>query len=103
MFVNALVDVDGPPGVLAPADEVLAGMHPAVREWFLTRFPDGPTEPQVLGWPRVAAGEDTLIAAPTGSGKTLAGFLMAIDALYHLATAGEPVEGTTQVVYVSPL
>ncbi len=78
-------------------------MHPAVREWFLTRFPEGPTEPQVLGWPHVAAGEDTLIAAPTGSGKTLAGFLMAIDALYRAAESGEQVEGATQVVYVSPL
>ncbi|MDQ6617755.1 MAG: DEAD/DEAH box helicase [Actinomycetota bacterium] len=109
MFAPPLVDEDGPPGPPRPpgqdglADQVLAGMHPAVREWFLTRFPDGPTEPQVLGWPRVAAGEDTLIAAPTGSGKTLAGFLMAIDALYRAAEAGEEVEGTTQVVYVSPL
>jgi ATP-dependent helicase Lhr and Lhr-like helicase len=86
-----------------PGDAVVAGMHPAVREWFLARFPEGPTEPQALGWPRVAAGEDTLIAAPTGSGKTLAGFLMAIDALYRAAEAGEEVEGQTQVVYVSPL
>jgi len=84
-------------------DPVLAAMHPAVREWFLSRFPEGPTEPQRLGWPHVVAGEDTLIAAPTGSGKTLAGFLMGIDALYRAADSGEPVEGVTQVVYVSPL
>src|SRR5207237_8032958 len=43
------------------------------------------------------------IAAPTGSGKTLAGFLVCIDALYRAAERGESVEGTTQVVYVSPL
>ncbi|MDQ1427799.1 MAG: ATP-dependent helicase Lhr and Lhr-like helicase, partial [Acidimicrobiaceae bacterium] len=86
-----------------PGDEVLYAMHPAVRAWFSNRFPEGPTEPQLLGWPRVAAGEDTLIAAPTGSGKTLAGFLMGIDALYRAAAAGEEVEGATQVVYVSPL
>ena len=51
----------------------LAGFHPAVAEWFRRRFPDGPTAPQAEGWPHIAAGHDTLIAAPTGSGKTLAG------------------------------
>src|ERR1700674_5216804 len=84
-------------------DGVLAGFHPAVREWFLGRFPEGPMSAQALGWPRVAAGEDTLIAAPTGSGKTLAGFLVCIDELYRSAERGESVEGATQVVYVSPL
>src|SRR6516165_2890848 len=82
---------------------VLEGFHPAVREWFLGRFPEGPTLAQELGWPRVAAGEDTLIAAPTGSGKTLAGFLVCIDQLYRAAERGDGVEGRTQVVYVSPL
>ncbi len=81
----------------------LAGFHPAVKEWFQGRFPDGPTEAQTLGWARVTAGEDTLIAAPTGSGKTLAGFLVCIDTLYRAAERGEAVEGATQVVYVSPL
>jgi ATP-dependent Lhr-like helicase len=78
-------------------------LHPAVRAWFERRFPDGPTPAQELGWPHVAARESTLIAAPTGSGKTLAGFLIAIDELYLAAARGEPVEGITQVVYVSPL
>ena len=78
-------------------------LHPAVRAWFERRFPDGPTPAQAEGWPHVAAREATLIAAPTGSGKTLAGFLIAIDELYRAAAAGEPVEGITQVVYVSPL
>jgi ATP-dependent helicase Lhr and Lhr-like helicase len=81
----------------------VADFHPAVREWFLGRFPAGPTEAQTLGWPRVAAGEDTLIAAPTGSGKTLAGFLVCIDELYRAAERGQRVEAATQVVYVSPL
>jgi ATP-dependent Lhr-like helicase len=85
------------------APGVLAGFHPAVRAWFLGRFPEGPTVAQELGWPEVAAGRDTLIAAPTGSGKTLAGFLVCIDDLYRAAERGEPVEGRTQVVYVSPL
>jgi ATP-dependent Lhr-like helicase len=78
-------------------------LHPAVRAWFKDRFPEGPTAAQSGGWPHIAAGEHTLIAAPTGSGKTLAGFLVCIDALYRAADRGEEVEGATQVVYVSPL
>jgi len=78
-------------------------LHPAVRAWFERRFPEGPTPAQSEGWPHIAARESTLIAAPTGSGKTLAGFLIAIDELYRAAACGEPVEGVTQVVYVSPL
>ncbi|HEX4865229.1 MAG TPA: DEAD/DEAH box helicase [Acidimicrobiales bacterium] len=77
--------------------------HPAVEEWFRRRFPEGPTEPQRQGWPLVAAGQDTLIAAPTGSGKTLAGFLVAIDSLYRAHYAGADVAVGTRVVYVSPL
>ncbi len=77
--------------------------HPAVQAWFERRFPEGPTPAQEQGWPHIAAGEHTLIAAPTGSGKTLAGFLTAIDSLYRAAARGEAVDGVTQVVYVSPL
>jgi ATP-dependent helicase Lhr and Lhr-like helicase len=84
------------PGVLDP-------FHPAVRTWFERRFPDGPTEAQLGGWPAIGAGRHTLICAPTGSGKTLAGFLAAIDALYHAHEAGEEIEDTTRVVYLSPL
>ena len=46
--------------------------HPVVNAWFRSRFTE-PTEPQVQGWPPIAAGRDILIAAPTGSGKTLTG------------------------------
>src|SRR5688572_21084969 len=76
--------------------------HPAVREWFRRRFPDGPTEAQAGGWPAIVAGRHTLVCAPTGSGKTLAGFLAAIDGLYQAHEAGEPIEGVTRVVYLSP-
>ncbi|MBO0688903.1 MAG: DEAD/DEAH box helicase, partial [Candidatus Dormibacteraeota bacterium] len=82
---------------------MVPGFHPAVRTWFERRFPEGPTAAQHGGWPHIAAGEHTVIAAPTGSGKTLAGFLACIDALYRAAERGEEVEGVTQVVYVSPL
>jgi ATP-dependent helicase Lhr and Lhr-like helicase len=90
--------------VTAPAAHgVLERFHPAVREWFRRRFPDGPTEAQAGGWPAIVAGRHTLVCAPTGSGKTLAGFLAAIDSLYHAHEAGEPIEGATRVVYLSPL
>ncbi|MCJ7436735.1 MAG: DEAD/DEAH box helicase [Acidimicrobiia bacterium] len=86
----------GPPGTID-------GFHPAVAEWFRRRFPDGPTTPQADGWPHIAAGHDTLVAAPTGSGKTLAGFLVCIDRLYRAHEAGQEINRTTRVVYVSPL
>ena len=82
---------------------MIQNFHPAVRTWFESRFGAGPTEPQAAGWPEIAAGRDTLIAAPTGSGKTLAAFLVCIDRLYRAAEAGAPCEGGPQVVYVSPL
>jgi len=85
------------------ADGADVAFHPAVAEWFRRRFPDGPTAPQARGWPLIAGGRDTLIAAPTGSGKTLAGFLVAIDSLYRAHQAGENVEVGARVVYVSPL
>ena len=78
-------------------------LHPAVAAWFAERFPEGPTEPQALGWPLVQSGSDVLLAAPTGSGKTLAGFLMAINDCYMAHSEGEDLAGRTRVVYVSPL
>ena len=81
----------------------MRAFHPAVRAWFQRRFPEGPTAAQSEGWPQIAAGSHTLIAAPTGSGKTLAGFLVCIDALYRAADRGEDIQDKTQVVYVSPL
>jgi ATP-dependent Lhr-like helicase len=77
--------------------------HPAVGTWFEKRFPDGPTPPQTGGWAEIAAGQDTLIAAPTGSGKTLAAFLVCIDRLYRAHDAGIFNPEGPQVVYVSPL
>jgi ATP-dependent Lhr-like helicase len=82
---------------------VLERFHPVVRAWFERRFPQGPTEAQMGGWPAIIARQHTLVCAPTGSGKTLAGFLAAIDALYRAHEAGELIEGATRVVYLSPL
>jgi ATP-dependent helicase Lhr and Lhr-like helicase len=72
-----------------------------VRAWFERRF-GGATEPQALGWPAIASGEDTLIAAPTGSGKTLAAFLIVIDTLVRRALEGRLAD-ELECVYVSPL
>jgi ATP-dependent Lhr-like helicase len=75
--------------------------HPLVRRWFQQRF-QTPTPPQAAGWRHIAAGADTLIAAPTGSGKTLAAFLWSIDRLVVRGATGALAD-RIQVVYVSPL
>ena len=98
---------------------MLDQFHPVVAAWFRDTF-GHPTEPQVQGWPHIAAGEDTLIAAPTGSGKTLAAFLACLDRLIRRslpdapgknepaglpAPAGLPtgLDDRTYILYVSPL
>ncbi|MCO6454268.1 MAG: DEAD/DEAH box helicase, partial [Pirellulaceae bacterium] len=75
----------------------LAIFHPPVRAWFEQSF-DGPTEAQLLAWPSIAAGENTLLLAPTGSGKTLAAFLVAIERIMF----GSPAPGV-KALYISPL
>jgi len=82
-------------------DGVMHLFHPLIARWFRATF-GTPTDPQTAGWAHIAAGEDSLIAAPTGSGKTLAAFLWAIDGLVQAAAAGT-LEDRTYVVYVSPL
>lgn len=86
----------------ADAQNPTADFHPVIRQWFESRF-DGPTEPQQQGWPEIAAGRHTLIAAPTGSGKTLTAFLAVIDRLFKERLAGTLPKNETRVVYVSPL
>lgn len=75
--------------------------HPLVRRWFSTQL-GPPTAAQNEGWGHIAAGRDTLIAAPTGSGKTLAAFLWALNRLIERGTDGT-LPDKTAVVYVSPL
>jgi ATP-dependent Lhr-like helicase len=72
-----------------------------VQEWFSHRF-EAPTDAQKLGWPAIARGRHTLIAAPTGSGKTLAAFLVCLDNLVRSSLDGG-LPDRTEVVYVSPL
>jgi ATP-dependent Lhr-like helicase len=84
----------------APVD-IIDSFHPVVARWFRATF-GAPTEPQARGWPHIAAGEDTLIAAPTGSGKTLAAFLVCLDDLIQRSLTRGLAE-RTHVLYVSPL
>jgi len=79
----------------------LTQFDPLIAEWFESRF-GKPTEPQIAGWPEIAAGRDVLISAPTGSGKTLAAFLICLDRLVRAARTNS-LPDETQVVYVSPL
>src|SRR5579872_763987 len=79
----------------------LESFHPVIQRWFQGRF-SAPTEPQSQGWPHIATGAHTLIAAPTGSGKTLTAFLAAIDRLLKDAVRGQ-LTNEIRVVYVSPL
>ncbi len=74
--------------------------HPAARDWFKSVF-QGPTQPQILGWPAIARGESTLILAPTGTGKTLAAFMWCINRIMFT-----PVPANAErcrVVYISPI
>ena len=79
-------------------DSVLNLFLPAVADWFRRTLGE-PTPPQKMGWPAIAAGQNTLIVAPTGSGKTLAAFLAALDLLWRIPRQKEGV----RILYVSPL
>src|SRR5579871_2856259 len=83
------------------APDPLSLFLPPVRHWFRTALGE-PTAAQRLGWPAIAAGQNTLILAPTGSGKTLAAFLACLDALWREGLQGTLPRGV-QVLYISPL
>ena len=76
----------------------LERFDPRIRTWFEQRF-GAPTEVQRLAWGPIADGRHILLTAPTGSGKTLTAFLWALQ---QLAT-GVWEDGTTRVLYISPL
>jgi ATP-dependent Lhr-like helicase len=85
---------------VSAADAALALFHPITAKWFRAVF-EGPTAPQVEGWPAIARGESTLILAPTGTGKTLAAFLWCLDKL--MMRTAPTAERGCRVVYLSPL
>ncbi len=84
-----------------PLDESFDGFHPVVRRWFERAF-GKPTPPQILGWPSISSGSNTLILAPTGSGKTLAAFLWGINHLVEQHLHEELTPGV-RILYISPL
>src|ERR1700730_2235334 len=92
-------EVDG-----ARAEAALGLFHPITEKWFRAVF-EGPTAPQVEGWPAIARGESPLILAPTGTGKTLAAFLWCLDKLMMRSgsSGGLEAERGCRVVYLSPL
>ena len=100
---TAISGADYSPKANSPEDDTQLLESLAIRSWFVERFPLGPTPPQRQAWSHIAAGHNTLVAAPTGSGKTLAALLISIDQLYKAHTCGEDVTRQVQVVYVSPL
>ena len=85
-------------GTVAGAAAALNLFHPITADWFKAVF-EGPTAPQIEGWPAIARGESTLILAPTGTGKTLTAFLWCLNKLM----LGEAQGPGCKVVYLSPL
>ncbi len=72
-----------------------------VFQWFAAKYGD-PTPAQREAWPRLARGDNLLLASPTGTGKTFAAFLGVLDQLAQQHEAGTLRDGI-QCVYVSPL
>lgn len=80
---------------------VAAAKKSPVFAWFAAKYGE-PTPAQRAAWPRIARGENVLIASPTGTGKTFAAFLSVLDQLARLHAAGE-LRDTIHCIYVSPL
>ncbi len=76
---------------------------PVIQKWFDSTFA-APSPPQNMGWPKISAGENTLIFAPTGSGKTLAAFLWCINDIFlQLKDATDTKNSQIHTLYISPL
>lgn len=84
-----------------PTEQILASLHPFVREWFTRSFKDF-SPPQKFSILNIHYRINTLISSPTGSGKTLSAFLAIINELVTLADAGT-LENQVYCLYISPL
>ena len=89
--------------------DVLEGLSPVVREWWIDQFGEYVprnggffTPPQREAIPLIEDGTNVLVAAPTGSGKTLASFTAIIDELYRRDRTNG-LENAVYCLYVSPL
>src|SRR6202012_4774447 len=80
---------------------VESSASPSAFSWFADRY-GTPTPAQEAAWPRIARGENILLASPTGTGKTFAAFLGVLDERVQLQARGE-LRDTIHCVYVSPL
>ncbi|EDY17851.1 DEAD/H associated domain protein [Chthoniobacter flavus Ellin428] len=80
---------------------VESSASPSAFAWFADRY-GTPTPAQEAAWPRIARGENILLASPTGTGKTFAAFLGVLDELVQLHARGE-LRDAIHCVYVSPL
>ncbi len=82
-------------------EEVLSVLHPAVADWFRSKF-NSLSPPQRYAVVPIARGKNVLVTSPTGTGKTLTAFLSIISKLLEMADEGE-LEDSVYAIYVSPL
>src|SRR6476660_3108531 len=81
-----------PPSGSLPAMPAATADTSLVFDWFQARYGE-PTPAQRAAWPRIARGENVLVASPTGTGKTFAAFFSVLDALAREDAAGELRDG----------
>ena len=79
-------------GTVAGAEAALELFHPVTADWFKAVF-EGPTAPQIEGWPAIARGESTLILAPTGTGKNVDRVSLVSEQANAGAGAGDGMQG----------
>ncbi len=82
-------------------EEILAVLHPIVRNWFMSKFKEFGL-PQKYAVLDIHSRKNILVSAPTGSGKTLTAFLSVINELIDSSEKGI-LEDKVYCVYVSPL
>ncbi len=82
-------------------EEIKKILHPLVREWFFSKFPEF-SLPQKYGVVPIWKRKNILISAETGGTKTLTAFLSILNHLIILAERHE-LKNKVYAVYTSPL